>query len=158
MVKRTATRELLKRLDNIQTLMQRKSAGILVVSIEEYLASDASGTFSEYITEKTAGMSDDTRLLIDDMSVAIDIYLPSYPLFEADKNTMQKLVRATGSQDKRRYMEIFVQVFESLFEGNTEPVRDGTFCKDFMEHYKTMSADELVERYENQKFFRMPWM
>ena len=67
MVKRTATRELLKRLDNIQTLMQRKSAGILVVSIEEYLASDASGTFSEYITEKTAGMSDDTRLLIDDI-------------------------------------------------------------------------------------------
>ena len=158
MVRKSTTRELLKRLDNLQALMQRKSAGVLVISIEEYLASDESGTFSEYITEKTAGMSDDTKLLIDDMSIAIDLYIPSYPLFETDKNTMQELVRATGSQDKRRYMEIFVQVFESLFEGNTEPVKDGTFCKDFMEHYKTMSADELVERYENQKFFRMPWM
>lgn len=158
MVRKSTTRELLKRLDNLQAMMQRKSAGVLVISIEEYLASNESGTFSEYITEKTAGMSDDTKLLIDDMSIAIDLYIPSYPLFETDKNTMQKLVRATGSQDKRRYMEIFVQVFESLFEGNTEPVKDGTFCKDFMEHYKTMSADELVERYENQKFFRMPWM
>lgn len=158
MVKRTATRELLKRLDNIQTLMQRKSVGVLMVSIEEYLTSDGSGTFSEYITEKTAGMSDDTKLLIDDMSIAIDLYIPSYPLFEADKNTMQELVRATESQDKSRYMEIFIQVFESLFEGITEPVRGGTFCKDFMEHYKTMSVDDLVERYENQKFFKMPWM
>lgn len=158
MVRKSATRELLKRLDNIQALMQRKSTGVLLVSIKEYLASDASGTFSEYITEKTAGMSDDTRLLIDDMSIGIDIYIPSYPLFEVDKNTMQELVRATESQDKRRYMEIFKQTFESLFKGITEPAKDGSFFKDFMEHYKTMSVDDLVERYENQRFFKIPWM
>lgn len=158
MVKKAKTKELLKRLDNLQAMMNRKSDAVVVATLDDWLESDEEGTFNDYINRKTSKMSNAT-ILIDDMIIAIDIYLPTEFLYDIDdKTVMQKFVDATSNEDKKEYMKLYIQVFDEMFSDAEISCSEKSFYHDFIEHYKTMSIEKLVERYEDQRFFRMSWI
>lgn len=211
MIKKAKTKELLKRLDSLQAIANKKSASPVLVSLEEWMKSKEQGTFCDYINKKLQNKSPDSTVIIDDMILSIDIYLPTQLLFDADKDTVKKFVQAASERDENLFMELYIQVFEEMFELNdipdkeyymTTPIlnflhhslwKDGRwltdeelreqhyescladnalrydvladvfsenkclFYKDFLEHYKVLSIEELVERYKDQRFFKMTW-
>lgn len=209
MVRKSTTRELLKRLDNLQAMAKMKSSEPVLICLDEWLASNEQGTFCDYIDMKLQNKSDNVVIIIDDMLISIDIYLPTQLLYYSDKEQVKKFVQATDEADEKRYMEMYIQVFEELFELDDIPdkqyfmttptlnclhhshwsngrwltdeeVRERfyekrlaentmkydvladvfsesnyLFYKDFLEHYKILSIEELVERYKDQRFFKM---
>lgn len=211
MVRKSTTRELLKRLDNLQAMAKMKSSEPVLICLDEWLASNEQGTFCDYIDMKLQNKSDNVVIIIDDMLISIDIYLPTQLLYYSDKEQVKKFVQATDEADEKRYMEMYIQVFEELFELDDIPdkqyfmttptlnclhhshwsngrwltdeeVRERfyekrlaentrkydvladvfsenkcLFYKDFLEHYKVLSIEELVERYKDQRFFKMTW-
>ena len=211
MVRKSTIRELLKRLDNLQAMAKMKSSEPVLICLDEWLASNEQGTFCDYIDMKLQNKSDNVVIIIDDMLISIDIYLPTQLLYYSDKEQVKKFVQATDEADEKRYMEMYIQVFEELFELDDIPdkqyfmttptlnclhhsnwsngrwltdeeVRERfyekrlaentmkydvladvfsesnyLFYKDFLEHYKILSIEELVERYKDQRFFKMTW-
>lgn len=201
-------KELLKRLDDLQDMMSKKSDAVICASLEDWMNSDDQGTFNDYINKKVKGHEDAT-VLVDDMLLSSDIYLPTQLLFDANKETVKKFVQAVQENDEIRQMEMFIHIFEELFELeevhdkefymttptlnylhhstfengrwlSDEEVREKYyqnriaeskrqydiladvfsenkywFYKDFLEHYRILSVDALVERYKDQRFFKM---
>ena len=199
----------MKRLDNLQAMAKMKSSEPVLICLDEWLASNEQGTFCDYIDMKLQNKSDNVVIIIDDMLISIDIYLPTQLLYYLDKEQVKKFVQATDEADEKRYMEMYIQVFEEMFELNDIPdkeyymttptlnclhhshwsngrwltdeeVRERfyekrlaentmkydvladvfsesnyLFYKDFLEHYKILSIEELVERYKDQRFFKM---
>lgn len=211
MVRKSTTRELLKRLDNLQSMAKMKSSEPVLICLDEWLKSNEQGTFADYIDMKLQNKADSTVIMIDDMLISIDIYLPTQLLYYLDKEQVKEFVQAADEADEKRYMEMYIQVFEEVFELNDIPDKqyfmttptlnclhqsewsDGRWLtdeeirerfyerivaenatkydvladvfsknnyliyKDFLEHYKTLSIEELVERYKDQRFFKMTW-
>lgn len=158
MVRKSTTKELLKRLDNLQAMINRKSDAVVCVDMKDWLESSEEGSFNDYINRKTSKMSDGV-VLIDDFIIAIEIYLPTVFLYDIDdKTVIQKFVDATFNEDKKEYMKLYIQVFDEIFADAEISCSEKSFYHDFIEHYRTMSIDELVERYEDEMFFKMPWI
>lgn len=157
MHRKTTIREMMKRIDNLQDLMnkQTQTEGVVVINLGRFIESDVTGTFNDYITSKLKGMSDDSTILIDDMAISIDIYLPTGILYDLDKESLKEFVDATASGDEIRFMELYVKTFENMFDMDDVLNNGSDFFKDFAEHIKVLTIDELVNRYKEKRFFRM---
>ena len=58
MVRKSTTRELLKRLDNLQAMAKMKSSEPVLICLDEWLASNEQGTFCDYIDMKLQNKSE----------------------------------------------------------------------------------------------------
>ncbi len=150
-------KELLKRLNDLQDMMNRKNDTVIYASLEDWMDSDDQGTFNDYINKQVKGLADAT-VLVDDMLLDTPLYVPVTFLFDTDKDTMKTLVKAASESDEKEFMKIYIQVFDEMFADNEIHAKEGSFYQDFMEHYKSLSIEELVERYEDRRFFKIPWM
>lgn len=150
-------KELLKRLNDLQDIMTKKTDSVLCLSLEDWIESDVQGTFNDYIHSKVKGYADAT-VIVDDMLLDTPLYVPMEFIFDTDKDTLMTFVKAASDSDEKKFMELYIKVFDEMFADKDVKANEGSFYQDFMEHYKTMSIEKLVERYEDQRFFRMPWI
>lgn len=150
-------KELLKRLNDLQDIMKKKTDLVLCLSLEDWMKSDDQGTFYEYIHRKVKGYAEAT-VIVDDMLLDTPLYIPVEFLFDTDKDTMKPFVKAALDSDEKQFMELYIKVFDEMFSDKDVKANEGSFYQDFMEHYKSVSIEELVERYEDRRFFQVPWI
>lgn len=209
MVKRATNKELLKRLDKLQSMVKVKSSESVLVVLEDWIESKIDGTFSDYIESKLKGKAADVTVIIDDMLLETDMYLPCELIFDSTKDVIKKFVKAAGESNEIQFMKMFIELFEEAFDLHDvldreyymttpklnflhhstyecgrwltdEELRQrhyerelqysasgfdicseiftesgSLFYKDFLEHYKILTVEELVERYKDQRFFHM---
>lgn len=164
MVKKLKSKELLKRLDNLQHMMKHKDSESVYVSVEEWLETTETETetFIEYCKKRTKSKNHDTVVLIDDMILETDMYLDLDCILVLSKDEVSEFVKLTNSSEE--FMKKYIEAFEDLYvvKGNGDRVpimqeamlkNSSTFVKDFYEQYKVLSVEELVERYKDQRFF-----
>lgn len=209
MVKRTRNKELLKRLDKLQSMVITKATEVVIIDFETWFKSKEKGKFSDYIRRTLANKPDDITVIIDDMLLETSMYLPCELIYDSPKDVIKKFVKAASESDEIQFMKMFIELFEEAFDLHDVPDReyfmttptlnflhnalgDGTrfltdeearqqyyerelwssalsfdtcsevfteagnlFYKDFLDHFKLLSVEELVERYKDQKFFKM---
>lgn len=160
MVKKTVNKELLKRLDRLQSIVNVKSFESIIIGLNDWIESNSDGTFNDYIESKVKNKSQDVTLIIDDMLLSCDLYIPTDLIFDAEKQTVKEFVKAATESNEIRFMELYISLIEEYFDLDvleTDIFSNSKmqFYKDFLEHYKILSIDELVERYKDQKFFHM---
>lgn len=158
MVKKSTNKELIKRLNKLQCMANRKSSEPVLVNIEKWLESNDEGTFNDYIEKMLKNKSANVTLIIDDMSLQTDLYIPSDLIYLADKSIVKEFVKAANETDEMQFMKLYVKLFEDLFDDTCTDVfleSKLPFYKDFLQHYKVLSFEELIARYKTQKFFKM---
>lgn len=157
-VKKSSNKELLKRLTKLQSMVDKKSSEVILVDMEKWLKSDDKGTFSGYIEKMLKNKPSDATLIIDDMSLQTDLYVPSHLIYYADKSIVKEFVKAASETDEIQFMKLYIKLFEEFFNDVCADVfleSKLAFYKDFLEHYKILSIEELITRYKDQKFFKM---
>lgn len=163
MVKKLKSKELLKRLDNLQHQMKRKDSESVFVSIEKWIASDEdeSENFIEYC-ERLTNYKTGT-VLIDDLILQTDMYLDMNCVFAQSKKFVKELIELSTTSETE-FLKKYILAFEDLYvvkgNGNRVPEMQKSllsncneFINDFYEQYKILSVEELVERYKDQRFF-----
>lgn len=162
MVKKLKSKELLKRLDNLQHQMKRKDSESVFVSVEEWIETTGTETFIEYCEKRMKSKSHDTVVLIDDLILQTDMYLDMNCILVLPKDEVSKFIKLTNSSEE--FMKKYIEAFEGLYviKGNGNRVfeiqetilkNSSAFVKDFYEQYKILSVEELVERYKDKRFF-----
>ena len=160
MVRKLKNKELLKRLDKLQDLMKYKVSEPVLVSIQEWLDSTGTESFIEYCEKQLHSKSPNSFLLIDDLILETGMYLNLECVMVLSKDEVSKFVELAASSEER-FMEEYIEAFERMYvvpdESTQESIlkKSGAFVNDFFEHYKALSTERLVERYKDQKFFRM---
>lgn len=157
MPKKVINKELLKRLDRLQSMVHIKSSEAVIVALKDWFESDDDGRFNDYIESKMRNKSQDVTLIIDDMLLSCDLYIPSELIFSAEKQVVKAFVKAVTESDEVRFMELYISLFEEYLAVDADVFSESgrEFYKDFLEHYKILSIEELVERYKDKKFFHM---
>lgn len=163
MVKKLKSKELLKRLDNLQHMMKHKDFESVFVSIEEWIASDEDEdeNFIEYCERLTNYKT--KTILIDDLILQTNMYLDMNCVFAQSKKFVKELIELSITSETE-FLKKYILAFEDLYvvKGNGNRVsimqeamlkNSGAFVKDFYEQYKVLSVEELVERYKDQRFF-----
>lgn len=162
MVKKLKSKELLKRLDNLQHMMKYKDSESVFVSVEEWIETTGTETFIEYCEKRMKSKTHDTVILIDDMILESDMYLELDCILVLSKDEVSEFIKLTNSSEE--FMKKYIEAFEDLYvikeNGNRIPEMQETilknssaFVKDFYEQYKILSVEELVERYKDKRFF-----
>ena len=67
MVKRTRNKELLKRLETLEVIANRKCSETVFVDLKEWIQSSDSGRFINYVCRLLKNKSKDTTLIVDDL-------------------------------------------------------------------------------------------
>ena len=60
MVRKSTTRELLKRLDNLQVMAKMKSSEPVLICLDEWLKSNEQGTFADYMNNLSTQLASDS--------------------------------------------------------------------------------------------------
>ena len=162
MVRKLKNNELLKRLDKLQDLMKYKASEPVLVSIQEWLDSTGTDSFIEYCEKQLHSKSPNSFLLIDDLILETGMYLNLECVMILSKDEVSKFVELAVSSEER-FMEEYIEAFERMYVvpdkelSNQESIlkKSGAFVNDFYEQYKVLSVEQLVERYKDQKFFRI---
>ena len=209
MVKRTRNKDLLKRLDKLQSMVITKTGDAVIIDFETWFKSKEKGKFSDYIRRTLANKPDDITVIIDDMLLETSMYLPCELIYDSPKDVIKKFVKAASESDEIQFMKMFIELFEEAFDLHDVPDREyfmttpelnclhqshfengrwltdeevrqryyerelwssalsfdtcsevfteagNLFYKDFLDHFKILSVEELVERYKDQRFFKM---
>ena len=164
MVRRSKNKELLKRLDEIQSKMKRKSTETVLVSVEDWLETTGTETFVEYCEKQLEFKSPGTTVIIDDFILQTDMYLDLKCIVVLSKDEVKKFIKLATSSEID-FMKNYIEAFEKLYvvRGDNRASKNsqesilkysGSFVKDFYKHYKVLSIEQLVERYKDQSFFK----
>lgn len=165
MVKKLKNKELLKRLDKLQHMMNRKESEPVFVSLKEWLETTETETetFIEYCKKRMKSKTHDIVVLIDDTILETDMYLDLDCILVLSKDEVSEFVNLTNSSEE--FMKKYIEAFENLYvvkgNGNRVPIMQESllnncneFINDFYEQYKILSVEELVERYKDQSFLK----
>ena len=160
MVRKLKNKELLKRLDKLQDMINNKASEPVLVNIQEWLDSTGTESFVEYCEKRLQHKSPNSFLLIDDLILETGMYLNLECVMVLSKDEVSKFVELAASSEER-FMEEYIEAFERMYvvpDGSTQESilkKSGAFINDFFEQHKILSTEQLVERYKDQKFFKM---
>lgn len=163
MVRKSSNKEFLNRLTKLQDMLNKNSSFVVLVDIKNWLESDEEETFIEYCKRLTKNKSE--TVIVDDLILQTDMYLQLDCILVQNRAFVKDLIQLS-SVSEVNFMKKYIDAFEDLYvvkgSGNRTPILQkamlenaSDFVKDFYEHYKILPIDELVERYKDQKFFRM---
>lgn len=169
MIKKATTKELLKKLNNLQVMVNKRTDQPILISLKEWMESSYSGTFGSYINIKLKNIESDVTLIIDDMLLETNMYLDTTILFYENKESFKKLLEYASNGNDIAFMEKYIEVFQGFFEQDMgyddlckkadscriNLINKNPFLKDFFNHYRVLSIEELVERYKDQRFSKM---
>lgn len=102
------------------------------------------------------GVTKQTKVFIDDMSCGSDeLYLPADPiLYFTDSVKRSDFIHASTNPEK--WLALYIALIKQILESaESELSRFNTpALKDLIENMDSTNIEQLVERYENQKWFR----
>ena len=106
------------------------------------------------------GVTKDTVIIIDDLMVWGDgLYLPCDPLLYFC-NSEQRCKFASLTMNLEKWLSLYISLVqriltESIKNPNMQlPGFDDPALQDLIQNYNSMSIEQLVERYKDQKWFR----
>lgn len=99
------------------------------------------------------GITENTVIIMDDMPVCSDLYLPADPiLFYCTKEQIQSFIFWAESGDLKKWLcEYYQLCFTAREQGLFIPDTDA--LNDLMANFNRFPVETLVERYKNQKWF-----
>ena len=149
----------------MQSKVNMKSSEPVLVDMEKWLESehDDEETFIEYCERLTKNKTN--NVIVNELILETDMYLQSDCIFAQSKDFIKQLVES-ASVSEAEFLKRYIVAFEDLYvvKGTGRKIdilqnsmlnNASDFVKDFYEHYKVLPIDELVERYKDQKFFKM---
>ena len=106
------------------------------------------------------GVTEKTTIILDDMGIADNwLYLPSIPILYFC-NSEQRRNFADVILDSEKWLSLYIPLIqriltESIKNPNMQlPGFDDPALQDLIQNYNSMSIEQLVERYKDQKWFR----
>ena len=106
------------------------------------------------------GVTKDTVIIVDDLMVWGDgLYLPCDPLLYFC-NSEQRCEFAALTMNLEKWLSLYIPLLqqiltESIKNPNMQlPGFDDPALQDLIQNYNSMSIEQLVERYKDQKWFR----
>lgn len=103
------------------------------------------------------GVTNNTRLLWDDIGFGPDIYLPNELIFcFCPTEEIREFVAFADANDDAAWMARYVDLIRGLQEHQfplPDDLADNPALKDLMINHVHYTAEELVERYKDQKWF-----
>lgn len=123
-------------------------AGAKIYRSETFSVDNIAELFSKYSEYPKLPM------ILDDMLMNCDIYLPTLWIYLEGKNTVKRFIDIIASGDEIEYMNEYKDLFDQCFgESETDVLSKEPVLLDFFHHYKILTNDELLERYKDQRFF-----
>lgn len=81
----------LKRIEELSNYTSQKGGIPVIVSLEDWIEGSYEGSFHDYVT-KLERNNPNSTIIVDDMLLETDMYLPSYIFFDRDKRTIEKFI------------------------------------------------------------------
>ena len=157
MIKKTRTKELLKRLEALQTVANKKNASVVLIDLEEYMSSSFNN-FEDFIKDKTKKTSDDAVVIIDDMVLQVDVYLDMDLILSSSKDVIAEFIQASEHNDEIEYMKLYIQLFEESFDLKNIPSKEH-FMTDpsfnFLKNSHSCNGKMMSEAECREKFWEM---
>lgn len=99
------------------------------------------------------GITDETGLLLDDMALAPDMYLPAdLILWFCPPEEVRAFIRFNQEGNQNEWLKRYIDLIQCLQkEGFRLP--DDPALNDLMENHSRFSLEELVERYQDRRWF-----
>lgn len=145
-------KENLRRIEKIKAMQDMKDGTVKLIGFDDWLYSDdESACFADYFDKKTKMLSEKTTVILDDMGMGSNyLYLPYEPLYFIDKPSCKLFYECF---DDAKWLSMYIDVV-SANEASLGDSTDNAAFQDFLQHYKTMSIEEMVARYsDHQKWF-----
>ncbi len=104
------------------------------------------------------GVTKDTVLIIDNVSIGCDLYLPTEPIMYFC-NSEERRQFIAGWENPSSWMEKYIMLIQRVLTLAIEkpdmplPGFDDPALKDLMQNKDLMSIEQLVKRYEDQMWF-----
>ncbi|WP_302380329.1 hypothetical protein [Anaerotignum lactatifermentans] len=99
------------------------------------------------------GITDETNLLLDDMALAPDMYLPVAPiLWFCPPEEVRAFIRFNQEGNQNKWLKRYIDLIQSL-QKEGFPFPDIPVLNDLMENHSRFSLEELVERYQDRRWF-----
>ena len=157
-------KELYKRLEKLHGMINKKSSEAIVINLADWLeySDDMDERFVDYCDEITKNKVG--TVLIDTMILQTDMYLELdciCILSRGDIKAFVNLSKTSEIEFLKKYIDAFERLYVIKGNGKNVPIKQkklieqsSEFVKDFFEHYKILSIEELVERYKDPKFLK----
>lgn len=105
------------------------------------------------------GFTEQSKILLDDTICASNnLYLPSDPiLYFLDSEERTQFISAM--MDSKEWLTLYIDLVQRILaesnKGNNTPLPgfNAPALQDLLANYNSMSIEQLIERYENQKWF-----
>ena len=138
-----------KRIDELKAV-QNKKTGVVLIAVEAWIESnDKAACFADYVNRFLKGCSDDSTIILDDMCLgAYNLYLPTEPLHSLDRTSIKPFVNVF---DDAEWLKQYIKVVDANKQQFAE-IENAAF-QDFLQHYESMSIEEMVECYSNERWF-----
>lgn len=159
------------RLKKLEAMQQNKEhIGVIVFSVEddgkiwaliekEELKFETMFEAENYLIG-VPGVTKNTVIIVDDLMVWGDgLYLPCDPLLYFC-NSEQRREFAASTMNLEKWLSLYISLVqriltESIKNPNMQlPGFDDPALQDLIQNYNSMSIEQLVERYKDQKWFR----
>lgn len=160
------------RLKKLEAMQQNKEhIGVIVFSVEDdgriWTANiKKERLFFETIFEAenyligVPGVTKDTVIIIDDLMVWGDgLYLPCDPLLYFC-NSEQRCKFASLTMNLEKWLSLYISLVQRILTESIKnpnmrlPGFDDPALQDLIQNYNSMSIEQLVERYKDEKWFR----
>lgn len=104
------------------------------------------------------GITDDTNLLLDDMALSSDMYLPTDPiLWFCSPEEIREFIHFSQNGNLSAWLKQYINLIQSL-QDEKFPMPDNLTgnpaLKDLIQNHDRFSLDELVERYQDRLWFQ----
>lgn len=103
------------------------------------------------------GITARTNLLLDDMALAPDMYLPAdLILWFCSPEEVSAFIRFNQSGDNNAWLERYIDLIQNLQEEGfpmPDDLAGNQALKDLIENHGRFSVGELVERYQDRRWF-----
>ena len=99
------------------------------------------------------GITDETNLLLDDMALAPDMYLPAdLILWFCSPKEVGAFIRFNQEGNQNGWLKRYIDLIQSL-QKEGFPFPDIPALNDLMENHSRFSLEEVVERYQDRRWF-----
>ena len=138
-----------KRIEEIKTYTDKRQQRVVVITVDGWLSDAESGCFAEYVEKILKRTPEKSLILFDDTQLASNnLYLPCEPLHFLDKASAKPFLECFADA---KWLEMYIRVIDKEKNHFAEIVNPA--FQDFLKCYKSMSIEELVKRYSDDKWF-----
>lgn len=104
------------------------------------------------------GINDQTSLLLDDMTISADLYLPAdLILWFCQPEEIARFAQLAEKGDQAAWLTGYVELLQSLQKEQfpiPDEMADNPALNDLLQNHSRFTIEELVERYQDRRWFQ----